>query len=222
MYILESEILVRSRMDSTDAERVAWRSLKGVIQSQHGVPRLAPQWGRPGGWTHSQLWLLHNWLGNLYSWGPLPSDHFVSHPCYSTSSRTHEMLCWRTWSSLSRSRRGIKISHSHTDSSSLGIWRLFTVYFNITDNLCSQFGIIHILKYHRPVCIWFAKYSKQNNAMKVMMLYLKEELNVKLSCFLMLIWKLVIFFNEFIMLLKEILSSSTSQSSEFFAYSDSL
>lgn len=55
-----------------------------------------------------------------------------------------------------------------------------------------------------------------------MMLYLKEELNVKLSCFLMLIWKLGIFFNEFIMLLKEILSSSTSQSSEFFAYSDSL
>ena len=32
--------------------------------------------------------------------------------------------------------------------------------------------------------------------MKVLMMYLKEELNVKLSDFLMLVWKLGIFFNE--------------------------
>lgn len=32
--------------------------------------------------------------------------------------------------------------------------------------------------------------------MKVLMIYLKEELNVKLSDFLTLVWKLGIFFNE--------------------------
>lgn len=38
--ILETGIMVRSRMDFTDVERVAWRSPE-VIQSEHGL------WGKP-------------------------------------------------------------------------------------------------------------------------------------------------------------------------------
>lgn len=61
--------------------------------------------------------------------------------------------------------------------------------------------------------------------MKVLMIYLKEELNVKLSDFLTLVWKLGIFFNELPYFLnaakKKKKSSSTSHRNEFFAYTDS-
>ena len=61
--------------------------------------------------------------------------------------------------------------------------------------------------------------------MKVLMIYLEEELNVKLSDFLTLVWKLGIFFNELPYFLnvakKKKKSSSTLHRNEFFTYTDS-
>ena len=49
-------------------------------------------------------------VGKLLLLGTLCSDPFVSYSCCSLSSRTHEALSQRTWSSLCRSKRGIKIN----------------------------------------------------------------------------------------------------------------
>ena len=112
---METGLLVRRRMEPTDTKRVAWRSLEGVVQSERRAPRPA---------SHSRrLWRMSfildktdslrfslSWLGNLCFWGTLCSNPFVSYSCCSLSSRTHEALSQRTWSSLCRSKRGIKIN----------------------------------------------------------------------------------------------------------------
>ena len=113
--IMEMGFLVRCRTDPTDTERMAWRNLEGVVQSERRAPRPASPWRRL--WRMpfildktDCLWFSLSWLGNLCFWGTQSSDPFVSYSCCSLSSRTQEALSQRTWSSFCRSKSGIKIN----------------------------------------------------------------------------------------------------------------
>lgn len=147
----EMGTMVRGRIDSTDVKRVAWRTLRGDSEWE-GSPQASLSLKKALEDGFYFRWNRLTLCGfSSVDWGTSTSGGLglviTLLAILAVSSGTHETFSQITWSSLCRSKRGTKISHSQSGSSSSGCWGCFIAYFDVIDDLCSELGTTHVLKH---------------------------------------------------------------------------